>query len=218
MRLDGPARLRLHAPIMADIKTLFVTKLYRAALDDAPALNAALLPACLAIAAEDQAGKAWSREHGYDGYTSYASLNDLPRRDPAFAALKKQLDAHARAFAVELHLELGARRLALDSIWINVLSPGGAHSGHIHPHSVLSGTYYVETPKGASALKLEDPRLPMMMAAPPRSKSAPEDERAFVYVVPRAGEVLMWESFVRHEVPPNRAKTARISVSFNYRW
>lgn len=200
-----------------DTQTLFVSKLYRAAIEDEK-LRTEVLRSCLAIAAQDEAGQAWSAAHGYRGYTSYASLNDLPKRDPAFADLKKALDPHARAFAAELHLDLGRRKLALDSIWINVLAPGGAHSGHIHPHSVLSGTYYVDIPKGASALKLEDPRLPLMMAAPPRREDAPEAERTFVYLAPRAGDVLMWESWLRHEVVLNEARKPRVSVSFNYAW
>jgi len=201
---------------MAEIKTLFVTKLYRAQLNGDAALHAELAKSCKAIAEDDAAGQAWSKEKGYRGYTSYASLNDLPLRDPTFAALKRELDKHAAAFARELHLDLGGKRLKLDSIWINVLAPGGAHSGHIHPHSILSGTYYVDVPAGASALKLEDPRLPMMMAAPARAENAPEAERTFVYVQPQAGDVLMWESFLRHEVMANAAKKPRISVSFNY--
>lgn len=203
---------------MAEIKTLFVSKLYRARVQEAEALIADLKRACLFIAEEDSAGQAWSREHAYQGFTSYASLNDLPRRDPAFAALKKILDKHAADFAAALHLDLGGRRLTLDSLWVNVLAPGGGHTGHIHPHSVLSGTFYVETPKSASSLKLEDPRLPMMMAAPPRREDAPEEERGFVYETPQAGDILMWESYLRHEVPPNGARKPRISVSFNYSW
>lgn len=199
---------------MADVQTLFVTKLYRAAAEGVN--NGELLRSCLSIAAEDAAGQAWSKEKGYRGYTSYASLNDLPKRDPNIAALKGVLDKHAAAFAKALNLELSGRRVKLDSLWINVLEPGGAHSGHIHPHSVLSGTYYVDVPPGSSALKLEDPRLPLMMAAPTRSEDAPEEERTFVYVTPKAGDVLMWESFVRHEVPANGAKRARVSISFNY--
>jgi uncharacterized protein (TIGR02466 family) len=198
------------------IETLFVTKLYRASVEGVDC--AALLKSCRAIAAEDEAGKAWSKEKGYRGYTSYASLNDLPKRDPHFAELKTALDKHAGAFAKALHLELGRRKLRLDSLWINVLEPGGAHSGHVHPHSVLSGTFYVDVPAGASALKLEDPRHALMMAAPPRSEDAPLAERTFVYVAPKAGDVLMWESFVRHEVPANGAKKPRVSVSFNYAW
>jgi uncharacterized protein (TIGR02466 family) len=197
-----------------EIKTLFVTKLYRAEV--AGIDNAALLKSCRSIAASDRAGQRWSKENNYPGYTSYASLNDLPKRDPNFAALKQALDKHAMAFARELHLDLSGRRLRLDSIWLNVLEPGGVHTGHIHPQSALSGTYYAELPPGASALKLEDPRHASMMAAPARLQDAPESERTFVYVTPNAGETLMWESFIRHEVPMNAAKKARISVSFNY--
>lgn len=203
---------------MAEIKTLFVTKLYRAALAEARALNADLLRSCRAIAADDEAGQIWSKEKGYKGYTSYASLNDLPKRDPSFAALKAALDKHAATFAKALHFDLGGRRLNMDSIWINVLDPGGVHAGHIHPHSVLSGTYYVDTPANASALKLEDPRHPLMMAAPPRVEDAPEEERTFVYVTPQSGDVLMWESFLRHEVVMNAAKKPRVSISYNYAW
>jgi uncharacterized protein (TIGR02466 family) len=203
---------------MPEIKTLFVTKLYRASLEEGRALNADLLKSCRAIAADDEAGQRWSREKNYKGYTSYASLNDLPKRDPSIAALKPLLDKHAAAFAKALHLDLGGKKLKLDSIWINVLEPGGVHTNHIHPHSVLSGTYYVETPAGASALKLEDPRHPMMMAAPPRLEDAPEAEQTFVYVTPKAGDVLMWESFLRHEVVANGARKPRVSISFNYAW
>ncbi len=199
---------------MTEVQALFVTKLYRALVEGVD--NAALRRACASIAAEDEAGRRWSKEKGYRGYTSYASLNDLPKRDPAVAALKAALDKHAARFADALHLELGGRKLKLDSLWINVLEPGGTHSGHIHPHSMVSGTYYVDVPPGASALKLEDPRLPLMMAAPPRREDAPPEERTFVYLTPRTGEVVMWESFVRHEVPPNGARRARVSISFNY--
>ena len=57
-----------------------------------------------------------------------------------------------------------------------------------------------------------------MMTAPERRDDAPESERTFVYVTPKAGEVLMWESFIRHEVPMNLARKPRVSVSFNYGW
>ena len=202
-------------------RSLFVTRLYEAGLSGDKGFadfNAGLADDCRMIAQEDRAGRAWCKANGYAGYTSYASLDDLPQRTTSLGDLKKKLDRHAATFARELSFDLAGRRLVLDDLWINVLKPGGAHSGHIHPHSVLSGTYYVEIPPGASALKLEDPRLAMMMAAPTRLDDAPQDARAFVYVQPTAGTVLMWESWLRHEVPANAAKTPRISISFNYAW
>jgi len=203
------------------LRALFVTQVYEASLagDRGFAeLNAELEEACAMLAAEDMAGRAWCRDHAYGGYTSYASLDDLPTRASVFGDLKRKLDRHAAAFARDLELDLGGRRLKLDSLWVNILKPGAAHSGHIHPHSVISGTVYVAVPPGASALKLEDPRLPMMMAAPPRAADASEPARSFVYLQPEAGTVLMWESWLRHEVPANTAKTQRISISFNYGW
>ena len=196
------------------IRTLFVTRLYEAMIDK-PELLAALDRSVRTLAEEDRAGQAWSKEHGYRGYTSYASLNDLPTRDPAFADLVKLLNGHVRRFAKESHLDL-ARKLRLDSLWVNLLKPGGAHSGHIHPHSVMSGTFYVSVPPQSGGLKLEDPRLPLMMAAPPRAPDAPEDSQSFVYAEPRAGMVLLWESWLRHEVPAGTGKGDRISISFNY--
>lgn len=203
------------------LRYLFATPIYEATLSTDRTFedfNAELEAACRMLAAEDAAGQAWCREHGYGGYTSYASLTDLPLRASIFADLKRKLDRHAAKFAADLAFDLGRGRLRLDSLWVNVLKPGAGHSGHIHPHSVISGTVYVSVPKGASALKLEDPRLPLMMAAPPRLPDAAEAAQSFVYVTPEAGTVLMWESWLRHEVPANRARRDRISVSFNYGW
>jgi uncharacterized protein (TIGR02466 family) len=197
-------------------RSLFATRFYEGALGP-PASLAELDEACRLLAREDRAGRRWSRDHNYRGYTSYASLDDLPRRDPAFAALVRELNRHVADFARHCAFDLGGRRLKLDSLWVNLLESGGTHSGHIHPHSVVSGTCYIVVPSGAGALKLEDPRLPMLMAAPPRATDAPEDLRTFVYVEPRPGAVFLWESWLRHEVVPGTGKGERISVSFNYR-
>ncbi len=199
-------------------RALFPTLLYQADLAEArgwTALGPDLIDAVRMLAEEDTAGRAWCKTHGYPGYTSYASLDDLPVRASAFGELKRQLDKHVADFIRELHVEPG-RRLKLDSLWVNVLDPKGAHSGHIHPHSVISGTVYLETPPGAGALKLEDPRLPMMMAAPQPAADAPEAMRRFVYLEPRPGRLYLWESWLRHEVTPNGARSPRLSVSFNY--
>ena len=205
---------------MPSIETVFVTSIYQARPPGAAAekLRANLERACRAIAEGDGAGQAWAIEHGYKGYTSYASLNDLVWRDPVIAELAAMLDGHVAHFARELDLDLGRRKLALDSLWVNILEPGGMHAGHIHPGSVISGTYYVAMPEGAAGLKFEDPRLAQMMASPPRRASAQRRNKTFVEVAAKPGTVLLWESFLRHEVPPSRATRPRISISFNYHW
>lgn len=197
---------------MAKIETLFVTRLYRAELPRR--INAALAKTCIAISREDSAGRRWAQEHGYRGYTSYASLDDLTLRATVFAELERMIAPHVRSFAKTLDFE--RPRLALDSLWINVMPAGGVHAAHIHPHSAISGTYYVQVPKHASAIRFEDPRLPLMMAAPSRRARARRENKPFVTVEPKRGTLLLWESFLRHDVPLNRARGTRISLSFNY--
>ena len=197
-------------------RSLFATRFYEGDLADA-ALLAELEEACRDLAREDRAGVRWSREHGYRGYTSYASLADLPARGPAFADAKRALDRHVAAFARDCGFDLGGKRLRLDSLWVNVLKPGGTHSGHLHPHSVVSGTLYVAVPPGSGTLRLEDPRLAMMMAAPTRLPDAPEELQTFVHAEPVPGRLFLWESWLRHEVMPHTGKGERISISFNYR-
>ena len=201
---------------MTNIRSLFATRLYQ---DRIGKIDGAELEAsCLGIAEDDEAGQTWCEEQGFPGYTSYASLTDLPWRFPIFKDLVEELDRHVAAFAKDLEFELEGRDLKLEDIWINILPEGGIHTAHIHPHSVISGTTYVAMPEGASAIKFEDPRHAMMMAAPPRKEDAREELKSFIYVAPKVGDVLLWESWLRHEVPMNMAEDDRISVSFNYAW
>jgi uncharacterized protein (TIGR02466 family) len=185
-------------------RSLFPTLLHESQIDQA--LLPELAHSIRSLANDDSAGRRWSEEHRYAGYTSYASLDDLPRRDPAFADLARQLTRNARSFARELGWAVKPK---LDSLWVNLLKGGGQHSGHIHPHSILSGTLYVEVPKGSGAIRIEDPRLPLMMAAPTR-------EGTFVTVEPRPGLLLLWESWLRHEVLAGTGRGERLSVSFNF--
>ena len=205
---------------MTQIKSLFATRLYHAKLSELGKLidPTELENSCLVIADDDEAGQDWCEENGYPGYTSYASLSDLPWRFPIFKDLVDVLDAHVAALAEDLQLDLGDRKLQLEDIWINILPEGGIHTSHIHPHSVISGTTYVAMPDGASAIKFEDPRLAMMMAAPTRVKDARDELRTFFYAKPEVGDVLLWESWLRHEVPMTMSEEERISVSFNYSW
>ncbi|SLN72889.1 hypothetical protein ROA7450_04074 [Roseovarius albus] len=205
---------------MSQIESLFATRLYRAALSEhgAPIDPQEMEVSCYSIAEDDEAGQDWCEANAYPGYTSYASLTDLPWRFPIFADLVASLDAHVAAFAEDLQFDLDGRTLTLEDLWINILPEGGMHASHIHPHSVISGTTYVSMPADTSALKLEDPRSAMMMAAPVRQKSARRELQSFIYVKPNVGDVLLWESWLRHEVPMNMSEDDRISVSFNYRW
>ncbi len=205
--------------VMSKIASLFVTRLYRAQLSELGTAPDAeeLERSCISIAEGDEGGQRWCEENNYPGYTSYSSLDNLGYWFPIFVDLVELLDKHVAAFIEDLQFDLGGKKIKLDSIWINILPQGGIHTSHLHPHSVISGTTYVAVPKG-SAIKFEDPRHTMMMASPMRSAQAREEMRSFIYIEPKVGDVLLWESWLRHEVVMNMSEEERISVSFNYGW
>jgi len=137
---------------------------------------------------------------------------------PTFARLERLLDTHVRRFVGELEFDLGGRSLAMTDCWVNVMPSGVAHGLHLHPLSAISGTYYVRVPRGAPGLKFEDPRLECFMGAPPRRADAAAANRAWVVMPAAAGSLLLFESWLRHEVVSNQARSERVSISFNYGW
>ncbi len=204
---------------MKSITPLFITQLYLSNLSSVGELDISELEvSCRSIAEDDLAGQQWCENNGYSGYTSYASLSDLTWRFPIFSELKDILDSHVANFVEKLDFDLDDRDIVLEDMWINILDEGGSHGSHIHPHSVISGTAYVSIPNEAGEIRFEDPRLQFMMSAPPRKKDARTELRAFHSHHPVAGEVLLWESWLRHEVRQNGSKGKRVSISFNYKW
>jgi uncharacterized protein (TIGR02466 family) len=200
---------------MPEIRSLFPTFIYRAPQAGSARLNRELKVAAHSLVESDREGQRWCTEHGYPGYTSYGSMANLADHMPVFARLARVIERHATAFAKALHWELRGGKPTVDTMWVNVLPEGGSHSSHLHTNAVLSGTYYVTTPEGSGPIVFEDPRHAMMMAAPPRRKAAPGDMQTYVSEKAEPGTLLLWESWLRHEVPLNRASGERISVSFN---
>lgn len=201
------------------VRELFPTLLHAAPLGGATAaLNRELLAEVAMIRERDGAGRAWSRRNYPGGYTSYGSLDQLHRMSSTFIRLRERIDRHVMRYARALAWDLQGRRLEMTDCWANVMGPGSVHGLHLHPQAVISGTYYLRTPRGAPGLKFEDPRLPCFMAAPMRRPDAREALRPHVTLPAQAGRLVLFESWLRHEVPPCTGAGERVSLSFNYHW
>ncbi len=181
-------------------------------------LNRELLLECHQIRDYDAEGQKWSRESYPGGYTSYSSLCQLHKMSSTFGMLEKKIDRHVRRFAEALEFNLKDRTIAMTDCWINVMPRQVVHGLHLHPLSFLSGTYYVQTPPGSASIKFEDPRLSKFMAAPPRKSPCRPENEQFVKYKATAGKLILFESWLRHEVPSNQSDQDRISISFNYHW
>lgn len=199
--------------------SLFVTEVYQAKIKTN---LASLIQETAQIEKADVAGREWSKENYHRSYTSYGSSSggwdQLYRFSSEFEKLQKKIDLHVIKYAQALDYDVTKKALKINSMWVNIMRPGAQHTAHIHPHSVISGTYYLQTPLGCSSIKFEDPRMGFFMNAPLVKPSAKTSHKRFVNLQPRAGDLILFESWLRHEVPRNETKKPRISVSFNYGW
>lgn len=202
------------------IRAWFSTFIYSEALlrSGLDRFNADLAAECRSLREFDGAGRRWSRANYPGGYTSYASLNELHRFSSTFTRLERRIARHVRLFARALDFDLRGREVRMTDCWVNIMPPAAAHSLHLHPLAFVSGTYYVATPGGSPGLKFEDPRLDRFMAAPPRTARPRGANLTHVTYPARAGNLILFESWLRHGVAPNSAAGERISISFNYNW
>lgn len=166
----------------------------------------------------DHIGQKWSELNYHGSYTSYGSWDQLYMMSSEFNKLKSKIDLHVLKYAKKLDFEIKKDSLKMNSMWLNIMENGAQHTAHIHPHSVFSGTYYVQTPPNASSIKFEDPRMGFFMNSPLVKPKAKTVNQRFVSLQPKAGDLVLFESWLRHEVPRNQSSKPRLSISFNYDW
>ena len=208
------------------IQTIFPSYIYSDKLTKntrtLKALNKELHTEVEQVRKYDKQGLEWSLENYPNGYTSYASSTEgfdkMHLFSSTFEQLEKLIRPHVKKYAKHLEMDLKDRQLVMSNMWVNIMPPGAQHAMHIHPLSTISGTYYLNTPKNCSSIKFEDPRMVCFMASPPRKTNARVENQRYIHFQPQSGQVILFESWMNHEVPKNKTKDPRISISFNYDW
>jgi uncharacterized protein (TIGR02466 family) len=104
----------------------------------------------------------------------------------------------------------------IDRAWINVFQPGAQEEMHSHDGSLISGTYYVDAPKGCGSITFPDP------IGARRAHRAFTRTTGDAYLLapavsfdPEPGRLLMFESWVQHSIACNKTDQVRISIAFN---
>lgn len=193
--------------IRAMIAEYFPSLVHQGQLSRAVTLNRELKREIQILSKIDAAGRRWSAKNYKGSYSSYSSISNLHETSPNFAELAKRLEPHVRRLVSKLEWDLMGRRISMTTCWANQMRKGTHHTLHLHPHSVISGVYFVECPSGSSPFKIEDPRMGLLMASPPRKSNCRTKNRNYVEFHPKSGQFLLFESWLKHEVPPHWEQT-----------
>jgi uncharacterized protein (TIGR02466 family) len=109
------------------------------------------------------------------------------------------------------------RRLTIETFWVNVNPKYAYNALHDHPLSVVSGVYYVQSDEKSGCLRFRDPRGGKRMNPWPVDKDKKSDQRHWdrVSYKPTPGRLIMFPSWLEHDVEANQSDNERISISFN---
>jgi uncharacterized protein (TIGR02466 family) len=153
---------------------------------------------------------------------NYRDVDFFALQHPPIAWLRGAIDAAIQSYLDAVGVTYAVRWNTRG--WANINRRGDYHSPHNHGWSYLSGTYYARVPPQpaphgagsasaapAAAISHYDPRGALNMLAVGGEALSQREHRES----PKAGDMLLWNSFINHSVHPNLATTTRISISFN---
>lgn len=200
---------------LRSVEPLFFSPLLVFELAHAAELNAQLKAEALARRA---ASKGLSRSN----IEGWHSEDDFFERDgqaePGCAALRTQIIEALRQATLQMAPAYDFSQFGIQAEgWINILGPGGMNAPHEHPGWVWSGCYYVQTPAGegrSGEVEFLDSRTNVRTLT---VEGAPCFASKYS-VRPQAGQLLLFPSYLKHWVAPNRSQEERISVAFNARF
>jgi uncharacterized protein (TIGR02466 family) len=199
-----------------EVTTLFGTPVVLFDLPEAQALNVELRTAIV----ERQEAHSGTQHSNLGGWQSSW---DMERWGGAPAI---KLLAFGRNTANRVTTDREGKPVAIvwrANMWANVNRSGHANEFHSHPGSFWSGVYYVDDggiaddPSLGGELEFMDPRGPgpAMYAPQLAFGAAGLSVGANEMVRPRAGRLVMFPSWLLHQVRPYKGNAERISIAFN---
>jgi uncharacterized protein (TIGR02466 family) len=205
------------AKLQAEIRSYFATPVVVATLEEAATLNAELKTTILERARGDE-GVQHSNLGGWQSSWDLADWGGTAARRVLDAALElaTRMTADRAGSPVRIEWQTNA--------WANINRKGHGNEFHTHPGAFWSGTYYVDDggigddPSLGGEFEMQDPRgvapamyAPLLAFAVQGGRSAGASE----LISPRAGQMILFPSWLQHGVRPYAGERDRISIAFN---
>ena len=138
-------------------------------------------------------------------------------RSPILEELGNVLMKHVREYYWETQKNFVAKDLKLQSIWANVSNRHSYNMLHVHPGSQVSGVLYIKAPERSGDIVFVNPlSLSSKMAALDGNteESTPYNTDRW-FIQPTRGRLILFPSYLGHEVAANETDEDRMSIAFN---
>lgn len=173
-----------------------------------------LLPAKLVKGLIDHLDKTSTTANVRTTLLTHTPMAD-PRANEAFMDVRKCVMPKLSQFGETL---MGERLdWAIKEIWVNRMEQGGAQKMHNHANSFISGVCYLTEIDASAATVFHRPTSPTsFVMANENAKCTIGPFNAPIFKAPamRPGDVVLFPSYILHEVPPNQG-ALRYTAAFN---
>jgi len=110
--------------------------------------------------------------------------------------------------------------IGLSNTWININNKNNYNKLHFHPYSVLSGTVYVSIPPTSNKddgcfIFIRNREFSDYAMEIHTQELEPMYNRSRETINPKTGDIIIFPSYMMHEVDPHQSKDRRISIAFN---
>jgi uncharacterized protein (TIGR02466 family) len=139
----------------------------------------------------------------------WQSSNIVLSEHPEFFELEQKLLEAIKSMAFDVQNDL---RLRLDNVWININNKNNYNEKHVHPVSAFSGVFYVCANENSGNIKFS---VASSIEHYPVSLTNPKIIHNSVELAPQPGKLLLFPSWLHHEVLPSHDEETRISIAFN---
>ena len=162
-----------------------------------------------------------SRQRSNRGPLSFQSGNfkyDADRKDDAL----NDLLFHIGSLVQAIHQTDRRGEVILSNAWCNINRKDGLNVPHTHPGSMYSGVIWLKASEGAGEFVINETDDRIMLQAEPwygrlKDPTNPPPHWCGEWSFkPKEGDILVFPSFLCHQVMPNNNEDDRISVSFNF--
>lgn len=162
-----------------------------------------------------QSGASGAEETNVKSSRLHHSTIADPENDPVYADAVTHLGPHLRSFGKLLF----GQQLTwiVKEIWVNVMQTGGSQAIHSHSNSFASGIVFLtETDTSARTVFHRDMGVREFVFANAGQDVEMGPFNSTKWVAPPCGpgDLLLWPSYLLHEVPPNEGDV-RMTMAFN---
>ena len=138
--------------------------------------------------------------------------NNIFSDDDFFSEFILEIEKQANNFAKEIEIN---QSLKLTNLWININGYKDFNLRHTHESSIISGVFYVKVPDKSSKITFYHPAFKLMMREWNINMKHNHYTSSVWSITPQKGRLLLFPSWLEHEVSPNLSQESRISISFN---